>query len=240
MFVEDEGLKIIKFYNNTINRLRNILATQGEDFEFERETVKCMVRGIRVNKDQFIRFLPNTVVCVGDLLVSKQTGVELDIIDIDYDLIGEMRVCLKAFYKLPSKTLLDPIRTTIVRVDALKNSILNINSDLKNTAQSISTTPNLLVIQAAKENLSSLIEELDSLLRSQHLEITEHNVKIGKYVEELIIAMEGLKMDRENIDLNIGNLEEEVVNLITIIPAALPITTKILKSIHEIFRTISD
>jgi hypothetical protein len=235
MFLEDEGLKIIKFYNNTITGLRNILSTRGEDFEFERETVKFEVRGIRVNKDQFIRFLPDTVVCVGDLLVSKQTGIELDIIDIDYDLIGEMRVCLKAFYKLPSKTLSDPIRTTIVHIDALNNSILNVDSHLNNTTQSISATPNVLMVKAAKEDLSSLIEELYGVLRLDNLELSEDTVKIKNYVEELFVEIEGLKIDRRNIEFNIENLERDMINLVTIIPAAYPITTKILKRIHELF-----
>lgn len=112
-----------------------------------------------------------------------------------------------------------------INISNVSGSILNVKSTLTDVTQRIDGLPN--TDQATKDELKLLIDELSELLQQAPTGNAEDAAKVAKRAEAAIDEASKPQPDKELVAFNVESLKRAAANIAAVLPAVLPIATKI-------------
>jgi hypothetical protein len=118
-----------------------------------------------------------------------------------------------------------------INISHVSGANINVKSTLEHVTQSVDALPG---DQATKDELTRLIEQLAAELQKVPADKAEDAAQIAKRAAAAVEEAEKPQPDKEDIQYDLERLKKAAANIAAVLPAVLPIATKIVEHIQSL------
>ncbi|MCB0197068.1 MAG: hypothetical protein KDJ65_34285 [Anaerolineae bacterium] len=212
----------------------------GETFEiYRKDGLISEAKGVKNSKESYIAFYPQENIEIGDRLKGVASNQTFWVIDIDSQVIEDKVVKVKVYCETDpqhnrriTSEGQNTSHTVINLPGNFQGAILNVNSTLNNVNQVIDSTSH--IDQPEKDQLKSLIQELNKALQSVPSEKAEEAEAVAETAQTLIETATKDKPNKAMIKITAEGLKQAARNIADIMPPVLTIATEITSVIYRL------
>jgi hypothetical protein len=121
-----------------------------------------------------------------------------------------------------------------INISNVSGSVINLKSRLDHVTQQIGTLPG--ADQATKDALAQLTKDLSDMLGQAPANQADTAEIVAKRTEALVGEVSKQQPDKELVAFNLESLKQAAANLAAVLPAVLPIATKIVEHISTLIK----